>query len=394
MKILMLTPYLPYPPSSGGQVRSYNLLKQLGGKHDITLFAFIREEGEKRYIPELEKYCRKVRVFKRRRAWSPVNIFLAGVTPYPFLVSIYRSPNLAQAIAQEIQSENYGLIHAETFYVMPNIPKTSLPTVLVEQTIEYAVYKHYVEESAPKLLRPLLWADVQKIKYWEKHFWYRAEKVVAMSETDKKSILQLAPMLDVDIVPNGVDVEWFSAKKRKKTNATVLYVGYFKWLQNREAVEFLVNKVWPKIKKKIKDANLWVVGRGMGKEIKAFEGDNVRVNENIEDIRDVYNNADVLVAPIKGPGGTRLKILEAMASGIPVVTTPVGIEGLRVVDGKQALIRRSAEELAAAAIKILKDKKYAQKLGESGHKLVAKYYSWERSAQILDRIYREAGKGK
>lgn len=388
----MLTPYLPYPPSSGGQVRSYNLLKHLGGKHDITLFAFIRAEEEQRYIPELEKYCRKVRVFKRRRAWSPVNIFLSGVTPYPFLVSIYRSPNLAQAIAQELRSENYGLIHAETFYVMPNIPKTSLPTVLVEQTIEYAVYKHYVEESALKLLRPLLWVDVQKIKYWEKHFWYRAERVVAMSESDKESILQLAPTLDVDIVPNGVDVEWFSGKRQKKGNATVLYVGYFKWLQNREAVEFLVSKVWPKIKKEVKNATLWIVGRGMGEEIKSFERDNVRVSEDIEDIRDAYTNSDVLVAPIKGPGGTRLKILEAMASGIPIVTTPVGIEGLRVADGKEALIRENSEELAQATIKILKDKKYAQKLGEAGRKLVAKYYSWERSAQLLDRIYREAGK--
>lgn len=392
MKILMLTPYLPYPPSSGGQVRSYNLLKKLGGKHDITLFAFIREEEEKKYIPELERYCRKVRVFKRRRAWSPVNIFLAGVTPYPFLVSIYRSPDLAQAIAQELQSEDYGLIHAETFYVMPNIPKTSLPTVLVEQTIEYAVYKHYVEESALRLLRPLLWLDVQKIKHWEKHFWYRAEKVVAMSESDKESILRLAPTLSVDIVPNGVDVEWFSAKKRKKTDFTVLYVGYFKWLQNREAVEFLVKQIWPKIKKEVKNANLWIVGRGMGTQIKSLERDNVRVNEGIEDIRDAYTNADVLVAPIKGPGGTRLKILEAMASGIPVVTTPVGIEGLRVVDGRQALIRESAEALAAATIKLLKDREYAQELGELGRKLVSKYYSWERSAQLLDKIYREAGK--
>lgn len=393
MKILMLTPYLPYPLISGGQTRSYNLIKNLTGKHDITLFAFIRDDEERKFIPELEKFCKKVKVFKRRKAWSPVNVLLAGISPYPFLVSIYRSPSLKKAIARELEENEYDLIHAETFYVMPNIPKTALPTVLVEQTIEYAVYKHFVEETPPRVLRPLLLFDVQKIKFWEKHFWYEAARVVAMSERDKEAILELAPDLKVDIVPNGVDVGWFSQKKRKDGDAKVLYVGYFKWLQNREAVEFLIEEVWPKIKKETREARLWIVGRGTSDEIKRLAGKDIQVSEDIEDIRDAYVNSDVLVAPIKGPGGTRLKILEAMASGIPVVTTSVGIEGLRVEHEKQALIEDDAESIAQAAIKVLKNKDFARRLGEAGRELVSRYYSWTKSAQLLDKIYKEAASG-
>src|SRR3989338_11157532 len=134
MKILMLTPYLPYPPSSGGQVRSYNLIRELYKKHDITLFCYIRDDKERQFIPELEKYCKKVEVFKRRTAWSPFNILLAGLSFYPFLVAIYLSRAFKKAIARELEAGKYDLIHSETFYVMPNIPKTEVPIFLVEQT--------------------------------------------------------------------------------------------------------------------------------------------------------------------------------------------------------------------------------------------------------------------
>ena len=105
MKILMLTPYLPFPLLSGGQIRTYNLLKNLKSKHEITLFAYIRKESERKYIKELEKYCHKVRVFKRRPAWDIRNILFAGLSSYPFLVSIYRSNHFAEEIGRNLKQE-------------------------------------------------------------------------------------------------------------------------------------------------------------------------------------------------------------------------------------------------------------------------------------------------
>ena len=131
MKILMITPYLPYPLVSGGQIRTYNLLKNLATKHQITLASFIREPQEEKYLKELEPYCQKVIIFRRRKAWSPINILLAGFTFYPFLVSIYFSPFVKRRIQQELEDEKYDLIHAETFYVMPNIPQTKNMGILV-----------------------------------------------------------------------------------------------------------------------------------------------------------------------------------------------------------------------------------------------------------------------
>ena len=391
MKILMLTPYLPYPLMSGGQTRSFNLIKNLSRKHEITLFSLIKDEKEKENILKLLEYCKKVAVFKRSKSpWTLRNILLTGFGPYPFLVIRNLSSEEREAIKKELSEEKYDLIHAETFYVMPHIPKTFVPVLLVEQTIEYLVYNHFVEEQAPKLLRPILRLDVLKLKYWETHFWKRAKKVVVMSGSDKKEMERLSPGLSIDIVPNGIDINYFSKKVKKEGSVKkILYVGNFTWLQNTEAVKILVGSVWPKIKKSVSKVMLWIVGTHMSDEIRKLASGDIEVTEGLEDIRDAYKNASVLVAPIKGPGGTRLKILEAMASSLPVVTTSVGAEGLGVSDNNEALIRDGLDNLADAAIKVLKDVSLANRLGKSGRDFVEENYTWDKSADKLDKIYKE-----
>lgn len=392
MKILMITPYLPYPLFSGGQIRSYNLLKNLSPKHEITLFSFIRRDEEKKYIDELLKFCSRVEVFKRRPAWSLTNILFAGASLYPFLVAIYYSRRLRRKIAQELTQNKYDLIHAETFYVMPNIPKTSVPRLLVEQTIEYLVYQHFVEEFKPFFLKPLLYFDVAKIKFWEKHFWRGADRVIAMSEADKTVMEKDVPSLRVDIVPNGVDAAVFARiRPEEHPIPTVLFVGNFRWLQNREAALLLVKGIWPKIKKNLGKARLWIVGRNPTQDIKNLARNDILVDESVENIEQAYKKADLLLAPLLGGGGTRFKILEAMASGLPVVTTPMGIEGITARDGQEVLIAQTPAELARAALRLLRDKPLAQEISGAARNLVCRKYGWQDIAQSLDRIYQEVG---
>jgi glycosyltransferase involved in cell wall biosynthesis len=273
---------------------------------------------------------------------------------------------------------------------MPHIPKTEVPILLVEQTVEYLVYKHYVEEQAPKTLAPLLKIDVMKLKFWETYFWKRAKKVVAMSDSDRKQMKELCPDLSIDIVPNGIDANYFLAKKKEIVSPPrVLYVGNFTWLQNIEAVEDLVNKVWPKIKKNVPNTKLWIVGMHMTDYIKNLMSGDVEVTEGMPDIRDAYRKSTVLVTPIRGPGGTRLKILEAMASALPVVTTTVGAEGLGVKNDREALITDNLDDLVKSAVKVLRSPKVAEELGDMGRKFVEKNYTWDVSAEKLDRIYKE-----
>lgn len=392
MKILMLTPYLPYPLWSGGQIRTYNLLKNLAQKHEITLFSFIRDENENRFKKQLLKFCKRVETFRRRPAWSWKNIILAGFTPFPFLVSIYYSKTLQKAIAAELASNHYDLIHAETFYVMPNIPKSSVPVLLVEQTIEFLVYQHFVENVFLPI-RLLLSLDVIKIKFWEEYYWKKAQKVVAMSSADKDVMQKEINNLDVDIVPNGVDTqEFFRIEKKKGKGNIILFVGNFKWLQNKEAVILLVEKIFPLIKRKIPDAKLWIVGRYPSNRIKNYQSKHIKISENIKDIKLAYAKSDILLAPLYGPGGTRYKILEAMASGLPVVTTSRGIEGLDAKDGEDVLVCDDPEKLAYSTVSVLTDKNLYLKLAKNGKQLVANFYDWKTISEKLDALYEEVGK--
>lgn len=396
MKILMLTPYLPFPPSSGGQIRSYNLIKQLSEKHEITLFCYIRKKEEEKFLPELKKYCKKVKVFVRRKAWNPFNVLLAGLTQYPFLVCIYLSNAFKKAVTEELSGSSYDLIHAETFYVMTNIPQTRTPILLVEQTIEYLVYKHYVEGLKNIFLKWLLSIDVAKLRFWETNFWKKADEVVAVSEADKNEMLKLAPQLKVNLVPNGVNLSFFKVKKKwKDDNPRILFVANFKWLQNIEAARLLLEEVFPRVRKRFSKAKVWVVGQFIPDTIKRYRADDVIIESLQEDdqesIREAYYNSSVFVSPLRGPGGTRLKHFGAMAAKLPLVTTTVGAEGLGAGDGKEIIIRDDPEDIAQAVLKVLSDERYARKIAENARELVEEKYSWYKMGQYLDRIYEKTG---
>jgi glycosyltransferase involved in cell wall biosynthesis len=395
MKILMLTPYLPFPDSSGGQIRSYNLIKDLSKKHEITLFSLIKDDSEKKYVSELEKYCKKVRVFKRSKSpWTLRNILLTGLGPYPFLVIRNLSPKESSAVKEEITRVHYDLIHAETFYVMPHIPDTKIPILLVEQTIEYLVYKHYVEGIKNPIVRWLLSVDVAKLRFWETNFWKKADRVVAVSDVDKTEMQKLVPNLEVGLVPNGVNLSFFKAKKDwNNKNPRMLFVANFKWLQNVEAAKILLDEVFPIVSKKDPSVKVWIVGQYIPREIKERQSENILIDDLKEDdqeeIRKAYYESSVFVSPLKGPGGTRLKHFGAMAAKLPLVTTTVGAEGLGAKNNKEIIIKDEPKDIAEAVLKVLNDWQFAASIATNARHLVERKYSWNKMAEYLDKIYEE-----
>lgn len=393
----MLTPYLPYPLLSGGQIRTYNLLKKLATKHEITLFALIKDYDEQQYIPELEKFCTKVRVFKRsQHPFTFGNILRTFFSTFPFLVIRNYVPETINAIEEELSHEQYDVIHAETFYMMPHLPKTDVPTILVEQTIEYLGYESYAAKVKVPLLRQLLQIDIAKIKRWEKYYWKRCDSLIVMSEYDKELISRYVSASKIEVVANGVDAEWFEQKEVALPKIpTVLSVGTFKWLPNVEAVHFLLQQVWPLVKQKVPNVKLWVVGNAPTKEVLAFEEQDldVKVTGGIPDIRDAFKGAHVLVAPVFSGKGTRYKILEAMASGTPIVATSIAVEGLGVAHEQEILIANTAQEMADQVARLLADPQLRQRLAAAGKKYVAKNYDWKLISKQLDSVYRQLGKG-
>lgn len=394
MKILMLTPYLPYPPSSGGQVRSYNLIKHLSKNHEIYLVSLIKSDFEKKYVKNLQDYCQQIIVCKRSESpWTINNILVSVFGLYPFLVVRNFSPEAKKIVSDLIKNNNFDLIHAETFYIMPHIPATEIPIFLVEQTIEYRVYQHFVKNLKPSPVRLPFYFDILKLKYWEKRFWQDADLVGAMSQADKDKMLKILPNLKIEIIPNAAGEDLIKLYDSKKDDVlpVFLYQGNFAWLQNVEAAEILAKIILPRLKEKIPNSVCIIAGQRASEKIGHLERYGVEIidikPDDIESVYKVYRRASIFLAPIQGPGGTRLKILGAMAAGLPVVASRAGIQGLDVKHNYDVVIAQSNLDFAKKTIDLFHNKKLYFKIRENAKRLIDEKYSWASVAVKLEQIY-------
>lgn len=395
MKILMLTPYLPFPPASGGQIRTLNLLRYLSRKHDITLICLYKDENEKHYASYLKSYCRAIYLCKRpEKPWQPKNILKSVFSLLPFLIVRNYSSQARQKVQELLSLESFDVIHAETFYIMPHIPPTDIPILLVEQTVEYQVYQHFVN-SFPLLLRPFFIPDIIKLTYWERYYWKKAHVVAAVSEADQAEIKKLEPKIVSTIVPNGAGDEMYNRLLRVKTfsHPKFLFVGNFSWLQNSEAANVLMYDIFPKLKKVFPDSTLTIAGQRVNQKIKLPPNQSalhlVDLHQiDSEVVKKLYTESTLFLAPIYGPGGTRLKILAAMAAGLPVVSTSVGIQGLSLIEGKSVLVANTVDEFVQEVIRVSKDKKLYENLRINAHRVARDKYSWLSISRKLESIYK------
>lgn len=396
--ILMITPYIPRLSQSGGQNSSFYSIKYLSPENNITLICLSPDEEG---LEDIKQYCSKVIVVKRGKTWDPKKVLLTGFSPYPFLVMKHINKKFREAIQNELNNGSFDLIHCDCFYPMPNIPKTKVPIVLVDLTVEYAVYEHYVKTltSWKKLLAPLLWLDVLKLKYWETYYWKNTHTVVAFAQEDQELISKITKRNDIKLFQNGVDNKFFESlpKTEKSKFPSILFgVSNMKWMQNRESVEMIIKDVWPEVKKQIPDCKFYIIGRHAPDYYSHYRSEDIIIEEADFDGKEhdpmyYYQYNWLLVAPMGSGGGTRNKFLEAMACKLPIVTTPEGMGGIKIENFKHSIIC-NYDQIAKNTIDLLRDNKKRTIMGNEANKLISEKYSYQGSVNGLNQIYKEITK--
>jgi len=395
MNILLVSSYLPYPLFSGGHIRLYNLIKELSCKHKITLICEKRDYQGDAEISELKKFCKKITAVPRKKQWSINNILKTGLSFSPFLITGHTSKELRKEINRALIESEFDLIHVETSYVMQNIPATKIPIVLVEHNVEYLVYKRFVDK-APLLLRPFLYVDILKLKLWEEAKWRRATKLIAVSETEKKVMNEIRK--DVVIVPNGVDISKFKIQNSKfkisEEEKRILFIGEFRWIQNRDTIEWIIEEIWPKLREEFippmnnHGLKLWVVGRSIPDSVRKLTSDKSILFDDSapKETEEIFKQADILLAPIRVGGGTSFKILEAMASGVPVVTTGLG-NAIGAKEDSEIVIADDLRDFVIKIKRLLEDKKFYETISQNGRKLIEEKFDWRKISKDLDSVY-------
>src|SRR5258708_9204619 len=296
----------------------------------------------------MEKICKKVITVERRKQWEVGNVIKAGLSTQSFLITGHTHPQMRQLIEQELTNTRYDVIHIETCYVMQNVPPVCIAVVLAEHNIEYLVYQRFLER-APVLLRPLLALDVAKMKREEHNYWRQATRLVAVSQDEQKKMAEQG--IQATLVSNGVNTDKFTYKRLKRKEKKLLFIGDFKWIQNRDTASWIIKEVWPKIREQLQDEKvvLWVVGRTIPDSIQSLSSDPRIVfdeKSSAKSTEEIFQEAYILLSPIRVGGGTSYKILESMSCGTPVVTMALSANALGAKDGQEIVVGQTPEELA------------------------------------------------
>ncbi|MBX3085276.1 MAG: glycosyltransferase [Anaerolineae bacterium] len=396
LNILMLTPYLPYPPISGGRTRTYNLIKRLRRDANITLVCFGRPEEQSFDLTPLRELC-ETHVISRPSSPSTAKAAILSLTSVkPITMRLYTTPEMRSTLASLMAERRFDVIHVESFYMLQNLPPDcTIPILLAEPAIEYLAWWRHAKVAQPLFQRPAIALEALKMRVFEPQTWRQAEIVGAMSEIDAGIMQQAASGIKTMLAPNGVDEEYFQPNTAPREAANAIYMGDYKYFPNVDAVLYFAHEIMPLIRAVRSDFTLTLLGKDPPPDLIALgnlPNSGIRALGLVDDTRPYLTKAALFVCPLRSGSGTRFKLLEALACALPVVSTTFGAEGLNAVHDEHMLLADTPQAFAEAVLRLLNDPADAAQLGTQGRQWVVSTHSWGRSAALVLEAYHKLRK--
>lgn len=431
MHILFLTQIVPYPLDAGPKVKTWHVLRYLADQgHRVTLASFVRRE-EEAYRPALEKICASVYAIPIRRSrQADIYYWLrSNLTGRPFLIERDDLSAMRNLVGQLVTSESIDVIHADqltmTQFALPFSRHNSAPghsqfingsksdsndrksdanrPVLVFDA-HNAVWTiiERMRQTAPWFLKPLAMAEAERVKRYEGMVVHNFDHTLAVTELDCLALRQafashtrysqLSPA-SISVVPITVDTSQLTPIKRLPGSHNILTLGTLHYPPNADGIRWFLNDVFPLVLRDVPEASLTIVGKNPPQDFLVAARNNsksIKVTGYVPDLVPYMEQAALMVIPVRAGGGMRVRILEAFSRAMPVVTTSIGLEGIEAEDGREVLVKDTAEGFAAAVVNVIGDSELQVHLAENARRLAQRQYDWREALKKMDAVYQSA----
>lgn len=397
MRILWILPYSPWPTTSGGKTRQYHLLRSLAARgHRITVLLHSKQPVSAEDRQALEPFLERLVVLPRRPLRSLSTLLAALFAPYPLLASVNGLSAELQRTATELLREPWDVVQVEHSYSFQPYERplrdAGQPFVLTEHNVESSLGAA-TYDRLPGWALPFVRYDQWRYRRWERRVMSQAAAVVAVTEKDAR---QLGAMLGrpVPVVVNGVDCEHFAAARPTPEAQRVLFLGNYEYAPNVDAVEWMLDEILPRVWAHCPEARMSVCGYALPAEwAQRWSDPRIEWQGFVPDLLQLQSSSSVFLAALRHGGGSKLKVLEALAAGLPLASTAQGVSGLELRDGEDYLGGESAEQLANAVVRLLQDPAQARALGENGRAYVRRAHDWSVAASQLEQVYAGLAEG-
>jgi polysaccharide biosynthesis protein PslH len=397
MRILMIANYVPYPEITGGRIRIYNLLRRVASRHEVSLAALLGSPEDADGVSHLRQFCARIEtgaMDRRSRLAKAPGMLRYALEGKPPELKLQHSQELVGKIAKLFSTIDFDIVQIESHMALylAKLPQSkSYKSLQMFQNVAAHQLPRIsrVERRADRRLR--IWLNGIILGRWEPRYAENFDRCTTVSELDRQLLLNANPRLHVDVIPNGVDTEKFHPLPSPPHSAppSLMFIGSMSYPPCVDAVLYFCSDILPRIRGVIDPIEFRIVGGNPHPDVLALNENGVHVTGAVDDVLPHYEGTTVCVVPLRAGGGTRLKILEAMALGRPVVSTAIGCEGLDVIDGEHLLIADTPEQFAAKTVRLLKDAQLSHDLCRNARKLVETRYGWDRIAQRLLDLYDE-----
>jgi polysaccharide biosynthesis protein PslH len=399
LKILWTSPYLPWPTVGGNKVRQYQLLRGLAEQgHRITLLIQSKTPLEDTTRAVLAPLVERLIVLNRRPRKHPLTLAAVPFAPYPVIVSVNGLSRRLRAVMGDLLAEPWDAVQVEHSYGLQ-----SLLGVLQQKRQPFALTEHNVESSLtgtttyhprlPAMLLPHLQRyDGWRYRRWERRALRAPNRLIAVTAEDAQRLAVISGR-EVDVIANGVDARSFAEVRPDFNSGRLMFIGNFEYQPNASAVEWAVEEIMPRIWQRIPTARFAVCGHAMPAAWpERWKDPRIEWKGFVRDLAAEQRRCALLLAPLTSGGGSKLKVLEAMAAGLAVVSTREGVSGLDVRDGREYREGRTAEELAERVTELLPDAGRLSAIGESARAYVRRHHDWPQLVAELVQIYRRMPK--